>query len=99
MIITPHYRQDTLRIFRQSDLQTILANYRDVITITRSAMSKIGYYNDIRPSKPKWNGVVEHMRELCQLPDIAMPCTAYRELWWMTAHRKYLHQLLRPGLY
>lgn len=72
-----------------------MANNPGIFTVIRR-VSNIGNHNDIRPSKPKWNGIVEQMRELRQLPDIVMPCTAYRNTWWMKAHREYMSNFFLP---
>lgn len=85
-----------LKIYRQNDLQSILANYRCTYAVTRSIINVVGSYSDIRPGQPNWSGIIARMRLEYALPDIIIPCTAYQRTWWQQTYLKYMSNFYLP---
>lgn len=66
-----------LKVYRQSELQTILVGKLGIVTISRSYEFSADSHMDIRPIAPLWNGVVDRIRRSHILPTITIPCVAY----------------------
>jgi hypothetical protein len=70
-----------LTIFRESQLQMVMKNYRKAIMMTRRLMTTAGSPFDIRPAQMRSNRIVARMRAQYELPNVIIPCVKVIGRW------------------